>query len=180
MGGAVGVERSTVDLSDYPDLVVMYLGMRVNRLHGLRRLLSLGPQIRASWQSRPDGLLLHEDLLYSLVPLHAGMRQYWRDYESLERWSRSEPHRRWWQEYLQDSGGTGFWHETYFRGGGFEAIYDDMVAPIGMMRFAPDVPARGAMFSARRRARLGGRLVEPVVTEQRLYVEDSAPRDAAG
>jgi hypothetical protein len=103
------------------------------------------------------------------------MRQYWRDYESLERWSRSEPHRRWWQEYLQDSGGTGFWHETYFRGGGFEAIYDDMVAPIGMMRFAPVVPARGAMFSARRRARLGGRLVEPVVTEQRLYAEESGP-----
>ncbi|MGA8531385.1 MAG: hypothetical protein WB622_16830 [Acidobacteriaceae bacterium] len=30
------VERRTVDLSQYPDLVVVYLGMRVNRLTGLK------------------------------------------------------------------------------------------------------------------------------------------------
>ena len=30
------VERRTVDLSGYPDLVVIYLGMRVNRLMGLK------------------------------------------------------------------------------------------------------------------------------------------------
>ena len=54
------------------------------------------------------------------------MRQYWRDLDSLERWSHSEPHKLWWQQFLRDSGGTGFWHETYFMGGGIEAIYDDM------------------------------------------------------
>jgi hypothetical protein len=31
-------------------------------------------------------MLLHENLLFSLLPPHAGMRQYWRDFESLERW----------------------------------------------------------------------------------------------
>jgi Domain of unknown function (DUF4188) len=56
-------------------------------------LLSFGPKIRAAVESRPDGLLLHENLLYSLVPPHAGMRQYWRDFDSLERWARSLPHR---------------------------------------------------------------------------------------
>ena len=33
------VERRTVDLSAYPDLVVIYLGMRVNTLTGLKTLL---------------------------------------------------------------------------------------------------------------------------------------------
>jgi signal transduction histidine kinase len=41
------------------------------------------------------------------------MRQYWRDFESLERWTRTEPHRDWWKQFLRDTGGTGFWHELY-------------------------------------------------------------------
>jgi hypothetical protein len=112
------VDRQTVDLSAYPDLVVIYLGMRVRRPRGLLRAFGLGPQIRKSWQGEPEGLLLHEDLLWSLFPLHLGMRQYWRDLDSLERWTRSEPHRIWWQQFLRDSGGTGFWHEAYFMRGG--------------------------------------------------------------
>jgi hypothetical protein len=106
------------------------------------------------------------------------MRQYWRDLDSLERWTRAEPHRRWWQEFIKDSGGTGFWHETYFMQGGVEAIYDDMARPIGIARFAPATSARGAMFSARHRA---GRheqalTVPPVVAEQEYY----DPADAGG
>ena len=148
----MAVDRQTVDLSAYPDLVVFYLGMRVRRPRGMLRLLGLGPQIQKSWKAQPDGLLLHEDFIWSLIPPHAGMRQYWRDLDSLERWSHSEPHKLWWQQYLRDSGGTGLWHETYFMGGGIEAIYDDMNRPTGLARFAPARPARGAMFSARRRA----------------------------
>ena len=90
-------------------------------------------------------------MIFSLVPPHVGMRQYWRDFESLERWARSEPHRIWWQNFLRDSGGTGFWHETYFMRGGMEAIYDDVASPVGFMRFAPVKPARGPLFSARAR-----------------------------
>jgi hypothetical protein len=33
------VARRTVDLSQYPNLVVVYLGMRVNRFTGLKTLL---------------------------------------------------------------------------------------------------------------------------------------------
>jgi hypothetical protein len=73
------VERRTVDLSAHPDLVVVYLGMRVNAVAGLKRLLGLGPQIAGSVKAKPDGLLLHEDMIFSLFPLHIGMRQYWRD-----------------------------------------------------------------------------------------------------
>jgi hypothetical protein len=148
------VDRRTVDLSAYPDLVVVYLGMRVNALTGIKTMLGLGPQINKSVEARPDGLLLHETVLFSLRQL--GMRQYWRDFESLEAWTRSDPHRQWWKNFLRDSGGTGFWHETYSMRGGMEAIYDDLAAPIGMMKFAPLQPARGSMFSARRRLGLGG------------------------
>jgi len=27
------------------------------------------------------------------------MRQYWRDFDVLENWARSEPHTQWWQEF---------------------------------------------------------------------------------
>jgi hypothetical protein len=161
--------RTTADLSAYPDLVVIYLGMRVNSPKGVATLISFGPKIRKSVEARPDGLLLHENLLYSLVPPHAGMRQYWRDFDSLERWARSLPHRRWWQEFLKDRGGTGFWHETYFRGGQVESVYIDMPGT-GLAKFAPVTPARGSLFSARRR--LGMRAAPgpaPGIAEEELY-----------
>ena len=156
------VNRQTVDLSGYPNLVVVYLGMRVNVLTGLKPLIGFGPKIENSVASKPDGLLLHENLLWGLFPPHAGMRQYWRDFESLEAWTRSEPHRTWWTNYLRDSGGTAFWHESYSRRGVFEAIYDDLPVPIGMMKFAPVKEARGPMFSARARAGMKGEVKSPV------------------
>ncbi|HYM11214.1 MAG TPA: phenylacetaldoxime dehydratase family protein [Bryobacterales bacterium] len=155
------VNRVSVDLSPFPNLVVIYLGMRVNTLRGVKTLLGFGSRTRAAVDAQPDGLLLHENLMFSLVPPHAGMRQYWRDFESLEAWARSLPHQQWWQQFLRDSGGTGFWHETYFLRGGIEAIYDDIPAPVGLLQFAPARPARGPMFSARQRLGLGG---EPPAT----------------
>jgi hypothetical protein len=162
------VERLTVDLTSYPDLVVVYLGMRVNRLFGLKMLLGIGPQIAASAAARPDGLLLHENIYYSFFPMHFGMRQYWRDIDSLLRWTRSDPHRTWWKNFLRDSGGTGFWHESYHMRGGIEAIYDDLAKPVGMLKFAPNSRASGPMFSAS--SRLGSSDVGGApVGESELY-----------
>ena len=59
------VNRRTVDLSQYSDLVVIYLGMQVRTVRGLKTLISLGPQIAKSVDERPDGLLLHENILFS-------------------------------------------------------------------------------------------------------------------
>ena len=162
------VKRQTVDLSKYPDLVVIYLGMRVNRISGIKTLFGFGPKISSSVKAQPDGLLRHENFILSLFPMHAGMRQYWRDLDSLMKWTRSEPHRQWWQQFLKDSGGTGFWHEAYFRRGGMEAIYDDIVPPIGFGSFAPVVPARGPMFGAVARAEKGPS-ADPVISEAELY-----------
>jgi len=162
------VRRQTVDLSGYPDLVVIYLGMRVNRLSGLRRLISLGPQIQQSVAGKPDGLLLHESVFFSLFPLHVGMRQYWRDFSSLEAWTREGYHRGWWKDFLRDSGGTGFWHETYLMRGGMEAIYDDVPSSIGFLSFAPSRDAKGSVFSSRQRLGMQGEAPPAVVGEKDL------------
>ncbi|MGA2129470.1 MAG: DUF4188 domain-containing protein [Xanthobacteraceae bacterium] len=169
----MAVDRRTVDLAAYPDLVMILLGMRVNTATGLKTLLGFGPLITKAARDLPDGLLSHETFLWSLFPPHAGIRQYWRDFEALEAWSRSEPHRAWWKNFLRDTGGTGFWHESYFMKGGVEAVFDDMPQPIGLLRFAPIRPAKGGMFTARQRAAatnaasFGGRPAPaPVVTER--------------
>jgi hypothetical protein len=94
--------RTTVDLSEYPDLVVMYLGMRVEEPRGLETMQILQPQIQAAVEEGPDGLLLHEQVIYSTDPPHYGMRQYWRDFDALEAWSNALPHKRWWRDYLRD------------------------------------------------------------------------------
>jgi hypothetical protein len=161
-------KRTTVDVSSYPGLVVIYLGMRVNASRGVRSLASFGPKIRKSVEEEPDGLLLHENLLFSLLPPHPGMRQYWRDFDSLERWARSLPHRQWWQQFLRDRGGTGFWHETYFRGGQIESVYIDMPG-LGLAKFAPVTPACGSLFSARRLGMLEGSEPPPGIPEEELH-----------
>jgi hypothetical protein len=144
--------------------------MRINTLTGLRTDLGFGPQIARSVEARPDGLLLHENLMSSLFPPHAGMRQYWRDFDSLERWARSTPHQEWWSQFLRNSGGTGFWHKASFMRGGMEAVYDDMVKATGFLTFARVQPARGGMFSARGRAhRPGQPAAAAPFDEQDLY-----------
>jgi hypothetical protein len=162
------VSRQTVNLSEFPDLVVVYLGMRVQKVRGLAKLLQTGRQVQAGVAQGPDGLLLHENLLFSLAPPHLGMRQYWRDLDALEEWTRELPHKQWWQDFLRDSAGAGFWHETYFMRGGMEAIFDDISKPIGMMSFAPLEKARGRMFSARSRLGLGEAHVAAVIPEEEL------------
>ncbi|MDQ3662564.1 MAG: DUF4188 domain-containing protein [Actinomycetota bacterium] len=161
--------RRTPDLTQFPDLVVIYLGMKVKSPRGLKTLISFGPKIQRSVAEKPDGLLLHENFLLSLFPPHAGMRQYWRDFESLERWARSGTHKQWWQKFLLDTGDTGFWHELYVRNGEMEAAFID-IEETGMSGIAPTVPSRGTMFSARRRLRRGGEeVVPPVYSEEELY-----------
>jgi hypothetical protein len=127
--------------------------MRVNALTGVKTLFGFGPQIKNSVDQKPDGLLLHENFIMSLIPLHLGMRQYWRDL----------------RDFLRSSRGTGFWHEAYFMRGGMEAVYDDVPVRLGFGQFAPMQSARGPMFSARTRAKLAGEPRPAVVQEAELY-----------
>jgi hypothetical protein len=164
------VRRQTVDLAGHPDLVVVYLGMQVKNLRGLKTVASFGPKIQHAVEPRPDGLLFHQLFMFGLLPLHVGIRQYWRDFDALERWVRSEPHLTWWGDLLRGESGTAFWHESYFMRGGMESIFLDVDRPTGLLSFAPRTEARGAMFSARRRLRVAGEeLAPPALSEQELY-----------
>jgi hypothetical protein len=51
--------------------------------------------------------------------------------------------------------------------GGMEAIYDDVPVPVGLTHFALQKLARGAMFSARKRAGIAGdaKIAGPVEEE---------------
>ncbi len=161
--------RQTVDLAAYPDLVVIYLGMRVNSPRGLKTLLSFGRKIQQSVDAKPEGLLLHENMILSLFPLHTGMRQYWSDFDSLERWARTGVHAQWWKRFLKERGGTGFWHESYSNRGRIESVYIDMPS-LGLSKFAPVEEARGSMFSARRRLGLEDSAdLASAVPEEQLY-----------
>jgi hypothetical protein len=143
------VHRQTIDLSGHPDLVVIYPGLRVNALNGIKTALGFGPQTDASVAAKPHGLLPHKRIYYPFYPPNIGMRQYWGDRDSLLAWTRSEPHRTGWTKFLKDTGGTGFWHETDCMRGDMEAIYDNLPHPIG---FAPNVDARDARYPALQRA----------------------------
>jgi hypothetical protein len=44
----MAAQRRSVDLSNYPNLVVIYLGMQVRTLTGLKTLFGFGPKIANS------------------------------------------------------------------------------------------------------------------------------------
>jgi hypothetical protein len=142
-------DRESVDLSGYPGLVVVYLGFRVGTWRGLLALFGIGRGIAGIQREMPEGLLVHEHLVFGLN--HIGMRQYWRDFESLEAFTRSEPHRTWWRDFGRDRSGTAFWHEAYRLSGGMEAIYVGLPKPIGLARFAGARKPVGPFMSSRQR-----------------------------
>ena len=139
----------SVDLSAYPDLVVVYLGFRVSTWRGLKALLGIGRRLGDLTRNKPDGLLAHESIVYGLN--HVGMRQYWRDFDSLETFTRSDPHKTWWRDFSKDPAGSGFWHETYRKAGGMEAIYLGMPKPVGFGAFAATRTPSGTFSSSRGR-----------------------------
>lgn len=160
-------QRLAVSLEAFPDLVAIYLGTKAR---GLRTLMHFGPRIKKAVAQKPKGLLLHEDIVFSIFPPHVGMRQYWEDFDSLERWVRSLPDMDWWKRFTRDTGGTELWHEAYFMKGGMEGIASGMSKPIGFWTFAPYQSARGTVFSARQRAKVSGlETVAAPVSEEEFY-----------
>jgi hypothetical protein len=141
--------RETVTLDAFPDLIVMSLGMKVGSIRCIPQLLSIGKSLAEIKRTPPDGLLAHESMRFGWN--HFGFRQYWRDLEALERFTRSMPHSRWWGEFLKDPKESGFWHETYCASGGMEAVYVNMPERIGLASFAPVEEAAGHKSTSRGR-----------------------------
>lgn len=145
--------RQSVDLSSYPDLVMIMLGFRLRGWRALPALRRIGSGLNQIASERPEGLLAHEGLMFSLS--HFGFRQYWRDLDALEQFTRSEPHADWWRRIRELSAGAGFWHETYHARGGVEALYVAMPGPVGLQHFAPERRPVGPFMSARARVQGG-------------------------
>src|SRR5262249_11763849 len=99
----------------------------------------------------------------------------WRDFESLEAGSRSLPHQEWWKQYLQDTGGTGFWHETYFMRGGMGSVFDGVKTLVGFICFAQVKPMCGNMFTAPGRLELKGSPLSPPHCRRRITTIPDAP-----
>jgi len=83
--------------------------------------------------------------------------QYWRSFEHLEAYARSQDHQHWpaWVAFNKRMANSredvGIWHETYLvRAGEYEAIYSGM-PPYGLGRVGTLVPASGRKESARDR-----------------------------
>lgn len=147
------INRQSVDLSAYPDLVMIMLGFRVKGWRGLLAMRRIGPGLNEIARNPPEGLLAHEGMMFSLT--HFGFRQYWRDMAALEHFTRSEPHADWWRRIRALSAGAGFWHESYHARGGVEALYVAMPEPVGLQHFAPERRPVGPFMSARSRVQGG-------------------------
>lgn len=146
-----GPLRETVDLSNFPNLIVVILGFKVRRLRALPALYGVGRGLAAIQRQPPNGLLHHQQCLFAWN--HIGIRQYWRDLGSLEAFTRSTPHAHWWRDFLQDPRGSGFWHEAYSAKGGIEAIYVGMPERSGLGTFAPIRKPVGPLMSSKDRLR---------------------------
>jgi hypothetical protein len=107
--------------------------------------------------AQPEGLLLHENICLLVISGACWDAPILAYFESLEHWTRAEPHRIWWTDFLKNTGGRGFWHELYSIRRGFESVYVEVQQPIGFLKFAKAFPAKGGLFSARERLRRGGK-----------------------
>ena len=141
--------RRTVDLAAYPDLVLVLLGFQVQGWRGVPALLRIGRGLRALRHDKPDGLLWDQQFVFGWN--HVGIRQYWSDPDSLERFTRAAPHSVWWRDFLQDAQTCGFWHEAYHARGGVEAIYVNLPRPGGLGAFAPERAPVGPFMTSRER-----------------------------
>lgn len=146
--------------TDQP-FVVFLIGMRVNRLLAFRKwiptALAMGPMLRELYTHPEKGFLGAHFFLTGRTILTL---QYWRSFEDLERFARSDadPHMPAWRRFSRAIGyrdpAVGIYHESYLvEPGKYEAIYGNM--PIfGLAAATKHVPARGRLETARKR--LGG------------------------
>ena len=140
--------------------VVFIIGMRINRFFSLRKwtfgAISFVRMLIDLRRHPEKGFLGGTQILYARG---IGMIQYWRSFEDLERFARSqsELHVPVWRRYnlmVGADGSFGIWHESYLvEPTRYEAIYDNMPA-FGLATVMNHLPATGRRETARRR--LGG------------------------
>jgi hypothetical protein len=147
-------ERMTAKVEG--DFVVFLIGMRINKIWKIHKWLPVFlamPRMIKELQADPNsGFLGH----VAGIPV---MVQYWRSFEDLEAYARSQDKEHWpaWANFNKrvsnSRGDVGIWHETYkVRAGEYEAIYSGMPA-FGLGEVGKLSPVSGGRDSARGRLR---------------------------
>ncbi len=148
--------RMTAELDG--DFVVFVIGMRINKpwkVHKWLPVFLAMPRMLKEVAARPDcGYLGH--IQFGLTSV-----QYWRSFEHLEAYARSQDHQHWpaWVAFNKrtaaNRGDVGIWHETFrVRAGEYEAVYSGMPAH-GLGKVGRLVPAVGRRETARGRLQSG-------------------------
>ncbi len=138
------------------DFIVFLIGMRINKLWKVTKWLPpflAMPRMIKELEKRPPeetGFLGHNGIGFSMV-------QYWRSFEHLEAYARSQDHAHFpaWTAFNKRMknarGDVGIWHETYLvKAGNYEAIYSGM-PEYGLGKVATLAPATGNRQEARQR-----------------------------
>lgn len=154
--------RMTAELEG--DFVVFLIGMRINKpwkVHKWLPAFMAMPRMLKELQRQPESGCLGHIFGPGVIV------QYWRSFEHLEAYARSQDHLHWpaWVAFNKrmgrSRGDVGIWHETYLvRAGEYECVYSGM-PPFGLGRAGTLVPAEGRKDSAR------GRVVRSMPPEPR-------------
>ena len=136
------------------DFVVFLIGMRVNKpwkLHKWVPVLLAMPAMLKELDGKPESGFLGYISGFGVIV------QYWRSFEQLEAYARSQDQRHWpaWVAFNKRWGKSrsdvGIWHETYqIHAGEYETVYSGM-PPFGLGTAGKLVPASGRRESARGR-----------------------------
>lgn len=153
--------RKTADFSG--PLTVFIIGMRINSFLKVGKwwpvFKSMGPMIAELSRNNESGFLGTEYALCS--PRQIILIQYWKDFDSLERYARSKDEKHWpaWVAFnrsVGSDGTVGIFHETYaVQSGAYETVYANMPAT-GLGKVAGLIDANGSRNDARDRMRASG------------------------
>jgi hypothetical protein len=141
-------------------LAVFVIGMRINHFHKPGKWLpvvrAMGPMIAELSRDPASGFLATEFMLRGMRTIV--LLQYWRDFDSLERYARAREHKHWpaWTAFnkaIGNDGTVGIFHETYaVPDHATETVYANM-PPFGLGKISGTVPATGSRNEARSRMR---------------------------
>lgn len=145
-------QRMTADIEG--DFVVFLIGVKINSFwkpHKWLPVLRAMPRMLKELEKQPETGFLGSISGGLLIV------QYWRSFEQLETYARSQNHLHWpaWVAFnkrMRDSrGDVGIWHETYLvRDGQYEAVYSGMPR-WGLAAAGTAIPASGRKETARGR-----------------------------
>lgn len=158
MASRVTAGRFTADFDD--PLVVFFIGVRINAFWRVSKwwpvARAMPPMIAELLRKPESGFLGSETMLCGLRTI--ALIQYWRDFDSLERYARDREQRHWpaWTAFnkaVGASGTVGIFHETYsVQPGAYETVYANMPS-FGLGAVRGVVPATGSRNDARSRMR---------------------------